>query len=70
MQLLLFVTLYLSYVFSDISDDDIMKVNIPNSVPCVFEYDMSTGRRVGNIQYLADAEYVKTETEKVASIGN
>uniref|UniRef100_T1P9G3 Phosphoglycerate mutase n=1 Tax=Musca domestica TaxID=7370 RepID=T1P9G3_MUSDO len=54
----------------NISDDDIMKVNIPNSVPCVFEYDLSSGQRMGNIQYLADADYVKKETEKVAAIGN
>ncbi|XP_023304301.2 2,3-bisphosphoglycerate-dependent phosphoglycerate mutase-like isoform X1 [Lucilia cuprina] len=54
----------------DISDEDIMKLNIPNSVPCVYQYDMELGMRVDNVQYLADEDYVKRESAKVASIGN
>lgn len=47
-----------------------MKLNIPNSVPCVYQYDMEMGMRVDKVQYLADEEYVKNESAKVASIGN
>lgn len=58
------------YLITDISDEAIMKLNIPNSVPCVYQYDMELGMRIDNVQYLADDDYVKKESAKVASIGN
>lgn len=56
--------------FTDISDENINKLNIPNSVPCVFDYDMQSGKRIGQMKFLADEEYVKKESAKVAAIGN
>ncbi|KAL9892765.1 phosphoglycerate mutase 1 isoform 2-T2 [Glossina fuscipes fuscipes] len=53
-----------------IGEKEITELNIPNSVPCVFEYDLKTCKRVNKMQYLADEEYVKKEQEKVAKIGD
>lgn len=52
------------------AEKEITELNIPNSVPCVFEYDLKTCKRVNKMQYLADEEYVKKEQEKVAKIGD
>uniref|UniRef100_A0A1B0GE08 Phosphoglycerate mutase n=1 Tax=Glossina morsitans morsitans TaxID=37546 RepID=A0A1B0GE08_GLOMM len=54
----------------DIAEKEITELNIPNSVPCVFEYDLKTCKRVNKMQYLANEEYVKKEQEKVAKIGD
>uniref|UniRef100_A0A1A9WRL3 phosphoglycerate mutase (2,3-diphosphoglycerate-dependent) n=1 Tax=Glossina brevipalpis TaxID=37001 RepID=A0A1A9WRL3_9MUSC len=54
----------------DISEEDIVKLNIPNSVPCLFEYDLQKRKRVNKMQFLADEEYVKKEQAKIAKIGD
>ncbi|XP_023036047.1 phosphoglycerate mutase 2 isoform X1 [Drosophila willistoni] len=52
-----------------LSDEDIQHVNIPNSVPRVYEYDLKTGKLIGGGIYLGDPEYIKKMTAQVASIG-
>ncbi|XP_030370837.1 phosphoglycerate mutase 2 [Scaptodrosophila lebanonensis] len=53
-----------------LSDEAISKVNIPNCVPCVYEFDIKTGKLISPMTYLGDPEYIKAKTEQVASIGN
>ncbi|XP_032596414.1 phosphoglycerate mutase 2 isoform X2 [Drosophila grimshawi] len=53
-----------------LSEEQIEKVNIPNSVPIVYEFNMKTGELIGGSKYLGDAKYIEKMTEKVAGIGN
>ncbi|XP_062565750.1 2,3-bisphosphoglycerate-dependent phosphoglycerate mutase-like isoform X1 [Armigeres subalbatus] len=52
----------------DISDADIMKFNLPNSIPFIFDFDENM-KMVGGIRFLANQEDVLKAMEKVASIG-
>ncbi|XP_035919822.1 2,3-bisphosphoglycerate-dependent phosphoglycerate mutase-like isoform X1 [Anopheles stephensi] len=52
----------------DISDADIMKFNLPNSIPFIIDFDESM-KMVGGIRFLANDETVLKAMEKVASIG-
>ncbi|XP_053680502.1 phosphoglycerate mutase 2-like isoform X1 [Anopheles nili] len=51
-----------------ISDADIMKFNLPNSIPFIIDFDESM-KMVGGIRFLANDETVLKAMEKVASIG-
>ncbi|XP_058058018.1 phosphoglycerate mutase 2-like isoform X1 [Anopheles bellator] len=51
-----------------ISDADIMKFNLPNSIPFIIDFDSSM-KMVGNIRFLANDDTVLKAMEKVASIG-
>lgn len=52
-----------------ISDEDVMKLNIPNSIPFIYEFDTNTMQPIGRRKFLADDETVAYETKKVAEIG-
>ncbi|XP_037955799.1 phosphoglycerate mutase 2 [Teleopsis dalmanni] len=54
----------------NISDENIKSVNIPNSIPCVYEFDLEKKNLVGKIKYLADENFLNKQMEKTASIGN
>lgn len=51
----------------DISDEDILKVNIPTGMPLVYELDENL--KATNKYYLGDAEAVKKAMESVANQG-
>ncbi|KAH8310516.1 hypothetical protein KR044_001757, partial [Drosophila immigrans] len=51
-------------------NDEIGKVNVPNCVPIIYEFDLSTGELIGNITYLGDAAYIEDMKKKVAAIGD
>ena len=53
--------------FDNISDDDIIGVNIPTGVPLVYEFDDSF--RAVNHYYLGDQEALKAKMEAVANQG-
>lgn len=50
------------------TDEEIMKFNMPNSIPFVLDLDENF-KLVGDIKFLADKESVLNAMEKVASIG-
>lgn len=50
------------------TDEEVMKFNMPNSIPFVIELDENL-KLVGDIKFLADKECVMSAMEKVASIG-
>lgn len=50
------------------SDDEVMKFNLPNSIPFILEFDESF-RLVSGPKFLADEATVKSAVDKVASIG-
>ncbi|XP_063704116.1 phosphoglycerate mutase 1-like [Culicoides brevitarsis] len=50
------------------TDEEVMKFNMPNSIPFVIELDENF-KLVGDIKFLADKEFVLSAMEKVASIG-
>lgn len=51
-----------------LSDQEIMKFNLPNSIPFVYEFDENL-KPIKNIRFLADDDTVFTAMRKVASIG-
>ena len=53
--------------FDNISDDDIIGVNIPTGVPLVYEFDDSF--KAVNHYYLGDQEALKAKMEAVANQG-
>lgn len=53
-----------------ISDEKISSINIPNSIPCVYDFDISTMKPVGPMQFLAEENYLQDQIRKTASIGN
>ncbi|KAH8340753.1 hypothetical protein KR059_006093, partial [Drosophila kikkawai] len=53
-----------------ISNEGIEKVNIPNCVPRVYEFDLNTGGLVGAAINLGDPEYIRRKTAQVAAIGD
>ncbi|KAH8409711.1 hypothetical protein KR222_002440, partial [Zaprionus bogoriensis] len=53
-----------------LSDSEVEKVNIPNCVPIVYEFNKSTGEVVGGSTYLGDASYIEQMKKKVAAIGD
>lgn len=50
------------------SDEAIMKFNLPNSIPFILELDENM-KLIGDIQFLADEATVMSAMKKVASIG-
>lgn len=54
---------------SGLSEEKIEKVNVPNCVPIVYEFDLKTGGLIGGSKYLGDPKYIEKMREKVASIG-
>uniref|UniRef100_A0A0K8UWB6 phosphoglycerate mutase (2,3-diphosphoglycerate-dependent) n=4 Tax=Bactrocera latifrons TaxID=174628 RepID=A0A0K8UWB6_BACLA len=52
-----------------VSDENISTVNVPNSIPCVFEFNMETGEKVGKTTFLADENFLNEQIQKTASIG-
>lgn len=46
------------------------KVNVPNCVPILYEFDGNSGDLIGGSKYLGDPKYITEMTKKVASIGN
>ncbi|XP_017861924.1 PREDICTED: phosphoglycerate mutase 2 isoform X2 [Drosophila arizonae] len=52
------------------SEEQIEKVNIPNSVPIVYEFNMKSGQLVGDVKYLGDSQYIEKMKKKVAAIGD
>ncbi|XP_030573925.1 uncharacterized protein LOC115772101 isoform X2 [Drosophila novamexicana] len=53
-----------------LSEEQIEKVNIPNSVPIVYEFNMGTGQLIGESKYLGDVKYIEEMKQKVAAIGD
>ncbi|BFF90477.1 phosphoglycerate mutase 2 [Drosophila madeirensis] len=53
-----------------ISKEAIQKVNIPNCIPRVYEFNMKTGDLLGGAINLGDPEYIKKKTAQVAAIGD
>ncbi|XP_067616713.1 2,3-bisphosphoglycerate-dependent phosphoglycerate mutase isoform X2 [Eurosta solidaginis] len=52
-----------------VSDENISTVNVPNSIPCVVEFNMETGEKVGKTTFLADENFLNQQIQKTASIG-
>lgn len=57
------------YIIAEVSDENISTVNVPNSIPCVFEFNMETGEKVGKTTFLADENFLNEQIQKTASIG-
>lgn len=47
-----------------------MKLNLPNSIPFFYEFNMADMKPIGNIKFLADNETLLQAMDKVASIGS
>lgn len=60
---------FCSYFFLGLSEEKIEKVNVPNCVPIVYEFNLKTGGLIGGSKYLGDPKYIEKMREKVASIG-
>lgn len=56
-------------VFSGLSKEQIMKFDVPNSIPFTYDFDMETMSVIGSIRFLADEETVLRAMEKTRSIG-
>ncbi|KAM8702966.1 hypothetical protein ACLKA7_005328 [Drosophila subpalustris] len=54
----------------DLSNDEILKVNVPNCVPIVYEFNLKTGQLIGDSKFLGDAKYIEQMKQKVAMIGD
>ncbi|XP_036234340.1 2,3-bisphosphoglycerate-dependent phosphoglycerate mutase isoform X1 [Bactrocera oleae] len=52
-----------------VSDENISTVNVPNSIPCLFEFNTETGEKVGITTFLADENFLNEQIQKTASIG-
>lgn len=57
-------------VFAGFSIEQIMKFNVPNSIPCYYELDPVQLRPLNGIRFLADDKTVVQAMGKVASIGD
>jgi len=53
-----------------LSKNEILKVNVPNCVPIVYEFNLKTGGLIGTSKLLGDAKYIEDMQEKVALIGD
>lgn len=53
-----------------ISDEKISTINIPNSIPCVYNFNIETMKPCGPMEFLADEQYLQDQIRKTASIGN
>jgi 2,3-bisphosphoglycerate-dependent phosphoglycerate mutase len=53
--------------FDDLSNEEIMEVNIPTGVPLVYEFDKAG--KVSEKYYLGDAEFVREKMNSVANQG-
>merc|ERR1719391_398430 len=53
----------------DMSNEDIMKLNLPTGIPFVYELDKETLKPVVSMQFLGDEETVKKAMEAVANQG-
>merc|ERR1711994_864230 len=53
----------------DMSNEDIMKLNLPTGIPFVYELDKETLKPVVSMQFLGDEETVKKAMEAVAAQG-
>lgn len=62
----IFFLLYFSE--SEMSDEVIVKLNLPNAIPFFYDLDENL-HAVDPLHFLADEETVRREMEKVASIG-
>lgn len=56
-------------IIEGLTNEEISKCNIPNSIPIVFDIDTTNRKVIGQHTFLGDSEYVKEMIEKVASIG-
>jgi 2,3-bisphosphoglycerate-dependent phosphoglycerate mutase len=54
--------------FSDMTTTDIMKFNLPNSIPFIIDFDENM-KTIGPIRFLANDDIVAKAIEKVKSIG-
>ena len=54
---------------SGFSNEQIMKFNLPNSIPCYYDLDPVTLNSVNGLRFLADDKTVMQAMGKVASIG-
>lgn len=52
-----------------LSKEQIMKFDVPNSIPFTYDFDMETMSVIGSIRFLADEETVLRAMEKTRSIG-
>ncbi|XP_055373832.1 phosphoglycerate mutase 2-like [Condylostylus longicornis] len=53
----------------NLNEDNIIKFNVPNSIPFFYEFDVNTVKIINKIKFLADEQVVANEMAKVASIG-
>lgn len=53
-----------------LSNNEILKVNVPNCVPIVYEFNLKTGELIGSSNFLGDAKYIEDMKKKVALIGD
>ena len=54
----------------DLTDQEVTKLNLPNSIPFVYELDPNSLKPLKPKKYLADETTVQRAVEKVASIGS
>lgn len=62
------VSKYISLL--DMTEEQIEKVNIPNCVPMIYDFNIKTGKLNGGLKYLGDLEYIEKMKKKVAAIGD
>lgn len=56
-------------VLKNISDEDIIGLNLPTGIPYVFEFDESNGMKLVNDYFVGDPEEIKKLMEAVANQG-
>ncbi|XP_023177076.2 uncharacterized protein LOC111603638 isoform X2 [Drosophila hydei] len=57
-------------LIEDMTEEQIEKVNIPNCVPMIYDFNIKTGKLNGGLKYLGDLEYIEKMKKKVAAIGD
>jgi len=66
----LIIIFFIIIIIIGLCNDEILKVNVPNCVPIVYEFNLKTGELIGNGKFLGDAKYIEDMKEKVALIGD
>ena len=56
-------------IIEDLSDEEVNQLNLPNSIPFIYDLDPESMKPLRPKRYLADEDSVTKAIDKVASIG-
>ena len=60
---------YVVKTIEDLSEEEVTQLNLPNSIPFVYDLDPESLKPLKPKRYLADEDTVQKAVNKVASIG-